>query len=287
MGRVGLTETGVQRLDALDDLGHLVDGVLALLGRRTVSRDAVRPNADLSLALMAERDEVAARLADDGKVGLKARIAVEELEVHAVAVLLADGAGHVDRLALEKTVITRGSRGIDACAQAALHIHGATAPQLAVDDLAAKGVVLPILGVVDLRRIHVSVKVDDLGAAADTAHGVAGLIDIGLVIAELFHLGHDEFGHRAFLVGIAAGPHRALQKINQALAHGSSLLLADSPAPKTAGAARTQRGQNAFRARNKRRAGPAVLMYMRILICRSVLYTYLADLFSFVALLSP
>ncbi len=221
--RVGLVEAGVQGLDALDDLGHLVDGVLALLGRRAVGRDAVGLDANLRLALVAERDEVAARLADHAEVGLKARVAVEELEVHAVAVLLADGARHIDGFTLEQAGIARGGRGIDARAQTALHVHRTAAPQLAVHDLAAKGIVLPVLRVVDLHGVDVPVEVDDLGAVADAAHGVAGLVDIGLVIAELLHLGHDELGHRAFFVGIAAGLDGALQEVDEFAGHGCSL----------------------------------------------------------------
>ncbi len=205
MGRVGLVQARVEGLDALDDLGHLVNGVLALLGRRAMGRDTVGRDAHLGLALVSQGDEVAAGLADHAEVGLQAGVAVEELEVDAVAVLLAHGAGHIDRFTCEKTgVAGRGGR-VDRGAQAALHVNRAASPQLAVHDLAAKGILLPVLRVVDLHGVHVAVEVDDLGAAANTAHSVARLVDVGLVVAQPLHLADHELGHLALLVGVAAG----------------------------------------------------------------------------------
>ena len=146
-----------------------------------MGRDAVSLDAGLHLACVAERDEVAGGFADDAEVRLEAALRVEVLEADAVAVLLADGAGHVDGLALEQACLLGQRRREDGGGEPTLHVHGTAAPDRAVHNARRKRRLLPLALVVDLHRIHVRIEVNGARTAAHSACHIACRIDVRLV----------------------------------------------------------------------------------------------------------
>ena len=97
----------VEVADVQDDLGHLVDGVVAALGSGAVAGDAVHVHADLHAAAVAAVDAAVGGLGGDDELDLAAgvlgtvEVLVDDgLPAHTVAVLLLHGADDHDLVAL-------------------------------------------------------------------------------------------------------------------------------------------------------------------------------------------
>ncbi len=73
--------------------------------------------------------------------------------------------------------------------------------------------------------VQVGVEHDGRGLARPlyASDDVAGLVEIDLVVAELFHFGRDEPGNGFFFAGQARGPDQALEKIDAGVQVGHRL----------------------------------------------------------------
>ena len=129
----------VEVADVQDDLGHLVDGVVAALRRGAVAGNAVHVDADLHTAAVAAIDAAVGRLGGDDELDLAAGVfrAVEVfiddgLPAHAVAVLFLHGADDHDLVALgDEAQILHDLRAVGRGGHAALLVGAAAA----VDDV--------------------------------------------------------------------------------------------------------------------------------------------------------
>jgi len=223
----------VEVADVEDDLGHLVDGVVAALGRGAVAGDAVHIDADLHTAAVAAIDAAVGRLGGDDELDLAAGVlgAVEVfiddgLPAHAVAVLLLHGADDHDLVALgDEAQILHDLRAVGRGGHAALLVGAAAAVDDLVGLVALIGVGRPVLAVADADGIDVGVDGDDLVAAAHPADDVSELVKLDLVIAQLFHLGGDALDDALFLAGLGRNGDHVAQEFCHigAVAFGSFL----------------------------------------------------------------
>ena len=204
----------VEGADVGDDVGHLVDGVVAALGRGAVTGDALHVHANLHAAAVTTVDAAVGGLGGDDELGLDAVLVVDVLPAHAVAVLFLDGAHDHDLVALgdEAHVLHHLGR-IGGGGNAALLVGAAAAPDELVVLKALVGVEVPVVAVADAHGVDVAVDGDDLVASAHEAHHVAEAVDLDLVEAELLHLGLDAGHDVALLAGLAGvGDHGAQER---------------------------------------------------------------------------
>ncbi len=200
----------VQLLHPLDDLRHLINRILALFRRRTMGGDAVGDNPHLCLALMSQGNDIVAGLTDHAVIRLPAAGFIKMLEVHAIAVFLTDRTGDIDRLALQQSVFLGFGCGKNGSDQSAFHIHGASAPDAAVHNLAGEGRNLPQVPVLHPDGIHMPVKLENLWTVPHTTDDIAGGINMRLIIAQTFHQLQKILGNLSLLVRIAADLYRLL-----------------------------------------------------------------------------
>ena len=199
-----------------NDLGHLVDGVVAALGGGAVAGDAVHVDADLHAAAVTAVDAAVGRLGGDDEFDLVSRVlgALEVfvddgLPAHAVAVLLLHGADDHDLVALgNEAEVLHDLRAVGRRSHAALLVAAAAA----VDDLvilvALVRVVRPVFTVADADGVDVGVDGDDLVARAHPADDVAERVELDLIVTELLHLLGDAVGDALFLAALAGdGDH--------------------------------------------------------------------------------
>jgi len=213
-------EAGVGLLYALDDFGHLVNGVVALFGGRAVRRDALGGDGDLGFALVTQRDLVARGFADDGEVGAQGQFLEEVLEVFAVAVFFEDGAGDVDALPGGQPQAVGEDGRVQRGGQPGFHIHRAASPQAAIDQRAAEGRHVPLGGVIDGDGVDVRVEQDAGGAVTEAPDHAAEGIDGHAGKAEGGHLGGDQAGDGFFLAGVGLGLDEALGEGDEVVAEG-------------------------------------------------------------------
>ena len=219
----------VQVADVENDLGHLVDGVVAALGSGAVAADAVHVHADLHAAAVTAVDAAVGGLGGDDELDLAAgvlgtvEVLVDDgLPAHTVAVLLLHGADHHHLVALGQQIqILHDLHAVGGGGHAALLV-GTTA---AVDDVirlvALVGVGFPVLDVADAHGVDVAVDGDDLVALAHPADDVAQLVELYLVIAQSLQLLGDALDHALFLAGLGRnGDH-----VPQELDHGGLVRL--------------------------------------------------------------
>ncbi len=90
----------VQGADVGDDVGHLVDGVVAAIRSGAVAGGAVNVDADLHAAAVTTVDAAVGGLGGDDELRLDAVLVVDVLPAHAVAVLFLDRADNHDLVAL-------------------------------------------------------------------------------------------------------------------------------------------------------------------------------------------
>ena len=200
----------VEIADVQDDLSHLVDRVVAALRSGAMAGDAVHVNADFHSAAMAAVDAAVGRLGGDDELDLAAcvlgavKVFVDDgLPAHAVAVLFLHGADDHDLVALgDEVQVLHDLRTVGSGSHAALLIGAAAAVDDLVGLIAGVGISSPVFAVADADGIDMGVDGDDLVASAHPADDVAELIELDLVIAQLFHLGSDALDDALFLAGL-------------------------------------------------------------------------------------
>src|ERR1700688_1697727 len=192
-------EAGVQLLDFFDDAAHLVDRVIAALGRAGVAGLAAQVNFDLHAAAMAAVNPQLARLGDHHAIGANA-VLFEDVEPwQAVAVFLLHGTDHVDRVVTLEAALFDELAGVDHAGHAGALVAGAAAENVAILHLALVRVPGPFFGIAHAHRIGVGVHHDHGSAGADAAQDVAHGVYAGLVEAHLFHLLANARDHRPFV----------------------------------------------------------------------------------------
>ena len=172
--------------------------------------DAVHVNADFHSAAMAAVDAAVGRLGGDDELDLAAcvlgavKVFVDDgLPAHAVAVLFLHGADDHDLVALgDEVQVLHDLRTVGSGSHAALLIGAAAAVDDLVGLIAGVGISSPVFAVADADGIDMGVDGDDLVASAHPADDVAELIELDLVIAQLFHLGSDALDDALFLAGL-------------------------------------------------------------------------------------
>ena len=104
----------VQFLDLKQDLGHLVDGVVAALRRGAVAGNALHVHADLHAAALAAVDVAVGRLGHDHELGPHLAFIDDVLPAQAVAVLFLHRAGDQHRVLIgEEAQILHDLRAVD------------------------------------------------------------------------------------------------------------------------------------------------------------------------------
>ena len=219
----------VEGADIQNDLGHLVDGVVAALGSRAVAGDAVHIHADLHAAAVTAVDAAVGGLSGDDELDLLTGVlgAVEVLvddglPAHTVAVLLLHGADHHHLVALGQQIqILHDLHAVGGSGHAALLIGAAAAVDDIVRLIALVGVGVPVVDVADAHGVDVAVNGDDLVALAHPADDVAQLVELHLVIAQSLQLLGDALDDALLLAGLGRnGDH-----VTQELDHGGLIAL--------------------------------------------------------------
>ncbi len=207
----GAVAVFVQGPDVLEDVGHLVDGVVAPLGGGAVAADALHVHTDLHAAPVAPVDAAVGGLGGDHELNLAPGV-LRALEVlvddvlpaHAVAVLFLDGAHDHDLIALgDEPQVLHDFRPVHGGGHAALLVAAAPAEDDIVRLIALVGVRFPVVNVSDAHGVDVGVDGNDFFALAHPADDVAQAVDFHLVKAQLLHLGLDAHHHFFFLAALA------------------------------------------------------------------------------------
>ena len=212
----------VQVTDVQDDLGHLVDGVVAALGGGTVAGHAVHIHADLHTAAVAAVDTTVGGLGGDNEFDLAAGIlrTVEVLiddglPAHTVAVLLLHGAHDHHLVALGQQVqILHDLHAVGGGGHAALLVGTAAAVDDVIGLIALVGVGFPVFDIADANSVDVDVDGDDLVALAHPADDVAQLVELHLVIAQGLQLLGDALDDALFLTGLGRDGDHVPQELD-------------------------------------------------------------------------
>ncbi len=182
----------VEGADVLEDVGHLVNGVVAALGRGTMAGDALDIDADFHAAPVPAIDAAVRRLGGDDELGLIAVLVIDVLPAHAVTVFFLDGANDHDAIALgNKVEVLHDLSPINCRGEAALLVRAAAAVDDVIGLIAGVGVISPVVTVADADSVNMAVNGDNLVATAHPADDITEAIHFHLVKVELFHLGLD------------------------------------------------------------------------------------------------
>jgi len=191
----------------LQEARHGKVGVDAQVGHGGVHRATLEAGQHLDPAAVPPAQLVAAGLAHDDAHGGQAGGDVPGAQA---SHLFLDHGADVQGAGRGLAQLLDQAYGIDHGRQGALHVGGTPAPEVPVVDLAAKGWVGPLARVAGVHVVHVTIEHQGRASTAiQAAHGIAGLVDPGLVKAEASHLVPDEGRHVPFL----AGPARRLQQL--------------------------------------------------------------------------
>ena len=208
----------VEGAHILEDIGHLVYGVVAPLGCGAVAGDALHVNADLHAAPVASVDAAVGGLGGDDELYLllglflAGEVLVDYvLPAHAVAVFLLDGTHNHDLVALgDETQILHDLGAIHCGGHAALLVGAAPAVDYLIVLIALIGVMGPVVDVAYAHGVDMGVDGDDLVPLAHPADYVAQAVHFHLVVAQLFHLGLDAGHNFLFFTALAGvGDHGA------------------------------------------------------------------------------
>ena len=212
----GTVAVFVQGPNVLEDVGHLVDGVVAPVGGGAVAGNALHVHPDFHAAPVAPVDAAVGGLGGDDELDLAAgvlgtlEVLVDDvLPAHAVAVLLLHGADHHDLVACgNQAHVLHDLGAVHGGGHAALLVAAAPAVEDVLGLIAGVGVGFPVADVADAHGVDVGVDGDDLLALAHPADDVAQAVDLHLVIAQLFHFGLDAHDHFLLLAALAGvGDH--------------------------------------------------------------------------------
>ena len=206
----------VQGADVLENVGHLVDGVVAALGSGTVAGNALDVHADLHTAAVTAVDAAVGGLGGDDEFNLLlldalgGEVLVDDvLPAHAVAVLFLNGADDHDLVAFgDQAQVLHDLGAVGGGSHAALLVGAAAAIDDLVVLIALVGIVGPVVDVADADGIDMGVNGDDLIAGAHPADDVAQAVDLNFVVAQLFHLPLDAGDNFLLLTALAGiGDH--------------------------------------------------------------------------------
>ena len=211
----------VEVADIQDDFRHLVDRVVAALGRRAVAGNTVHVDADFHSAAMTAIDAAVGRLGGDDELNLISRvfrtvkILVDDgLPAHAVAVFFLHGADDHDLVALgNETQILHDLAAVSCGCHAAFLIGTAAAVDDIVGLITLIGVGFPVGAVADADGVDVRVNGNDLVAGAHPADDVAELVELNLVVAELRQLFGDALDNALFLTGLGRNGDHIAQEL--------------------------------------------------------------------------
>ena len=212
----------VQVADVQDDLGHLVDGVVAALGSGAVAGNAVHVHADLHTAAVTAVDTAVGRLGGDDELDLltgvlgTVEILVDDgLPAHTVAVLLLHGADDHDLVALgDEAEVLHDLRAVGGGGHAALLVGAAAAVDDILGLVALVGVGFPVVDVADAHGVDVAVDGDDLVALAHPADDVAQFVKLHLVIAQGLQLLGNALHNALFLAGLGRDGDHVAQELH-------------------------------------------------------------------------
>ena len=207
----GAVAVFVERANVLENVGHLVDGVISPLRSGAVAGDALYIHADLHAATVTPVDAAVGRLSGDNKLDLASGVlrtvkdlVDDVLPAHTVAVLLLHGTDHHDLITFrDQPQILHDLGAVNGGGHAALLVGTAPSVDHVLGLIALVGVSLPVGEVADAHGVDVGVDGDDLLTIAHPADDVAKTIDLHLVIAQMLHLGLDAVDDLAFLAAFA------------------------------------------------------------------------------------
>ena len=211
--------------DVQQDLGHLVDGVVAPLRGGAVAADPVDVHPDLHAAPVAPVDAAVGGLGGDHKLDLapgvlgSVEVFVDDgLPAHAVAVLLLNGAHDHDLVAFgDQPQVLHDLSAVGRGGHAALLVGAAPAVDEGVGLVALVGVGLPVGPVADAHGVDVGVDGDDLVALAQPADDVAQLVEFHFVVTQLGQLGGDALRHALLLAGFGRNGDHVPQEAGHVL----------------------------------------------------------------------
>ena len=208
----------VEVTDVEEDLSHLMDGVVTTLGSGAVAGNAADIDTDLHTAAMATVDAAVGRLGGDDEFDLASsvfrtvKVLIDDgLPAHAVAVFFLNGAYDHDLVAFgDQAEILHDLAAVDSGGHAAFLVGSAAAVDDVLSFVALVGILFPVVDIADANGVDMGVNGDDLLAVAHPTDDVAELVDLDLVVTELFHLGLDAHDNALFLTALAGdGDHVA------------------------------------------------------------------------------
>ena len=204
----------VQCADVPEDVGHLVDGIVAALGCTAVAGDALCLDADLHAAPLTTVDAAVRRLRRYDKCGAYLILLDDVLPAEAVTVLLL----HRPRdehgvLVREQSEILHDARAVDRRDDTAQLIGRPPPADLRRRFEALVGIELPVRAIADADGVDVAVKGDQCRAVPHVAEHVPHRIDLHLVEVERAHLLRDPVGVRLLPAALAGGTHDVPQEL--------------------------------------------------------------------------
>ena len=209
-----LPQALIQLLDLQRNAGDLVDGIVAPFRRRAVATPAFDLHPNLHPAPMTAIDVQVGRLSNDNEFRLELLFVQQVLPAQAVAVLLHDCAGEIDRELVVQAQLLDDLPCIDHCGHAALLIHGAPAPDLAVFDSRLERVEAPLLAVAGIDGVNVGVEGDHARALANAPDNAPQTVNTHLVEADLLHFLLDDLNDLLLFGGKGRGADKVCEEAN-------------------------------------------------------------------------
>ena len=212
----------VEVTDVLNDLGHLVNGVVAALGSGAVAGHAVHIHADLHAAAVTAVDTAVGRLGGNDELDLVASVlgtvevlVHDGLPAHTVAVLFLHGTDDHHLIALgDQVQILHDLDAISSGGHAALLVAAAAAIDDVLGFISLVGVSFPVADVADAHGVDVGVDGDDLVTAAHPANDIAQLVELDLVITQSFHFLSDALDNALLLAGLRGNGNHVAQELD-------------------------------------------------------------------------
>jgi hypothetical protein len=185
----------IQLLNLECNAGDLIDGIVAPFRRGAVATAAFNFHPDFHPAPMTAIDVQVCRLGNDDEFRLELLFVEQVLPAQAVAVLFHDRAGEIDRELVIQAQLLDDLARIDHRGHAALLIHSAAAPDLAVFDSRLEGIEAPLLAVAGIDGVNVGVEGNDARPLANPPDNAAQTVHANLVEPDLLHLLLDDLDH--------------------------------------------------------------------------------------------